>query len=113
MRSWIDLPMKTQYQDMKIDTRRMLPSDAKAAITAHFLKCLESSKIGYLADPIIRQTADFYGMVHKDDDWGRRQIPDCYAAAWAEYNRLYPKCWDNERQKAYREFGKKRRYAEF
>lgn len=83
------------------DVKRMMPADARKAITEFFLEKLVSADVNYYGEPI-------YKYVHalgnfKEPLWDSSVLHDCFTAAMATYNKEHPLCWDNDGQFSYRD----------
>ena len=88
----------------------MLPSKAREALFNYFLARFEEAPLNFMADPIYymmdamaevqkSQNIDFWDQEFM---WIRKEAFTQYDLALKEYNRRHHKCWDNEKQKAYR-----------
>lgn len=87
------------------EIRQALPSQGRKLLTAYFLKKLEDAPLNYQVDPSYK----FVDALHETHDEEAGQwfnsgfIHECFEEAERQYNKLHPKKWDNNAQKAYRE----------
>ena len=83
------------------DFRKMLPSKVREYLSRYFLEKLESAKVNYLGDPVY-ELVDVIGEFRDIEGVHTSQVIELYNTAREVYNRKHPKCWDNERQEAFR-----------
>jgi len=81
--------------------RTLLPSKVREYLFSHFLGSLEKAEVNCYSDPKYSLT-DALAEFSNTEGFTRGLIVGTYEAALAEYNRCHPKCWDNEKQKAFR-----------
>ena len=75
------------------DTRTLLPSAARTAITQWLLGRLSAAKLNTYGDPAYSY-ADVLGEVPAEiDGYAWICLYDCYDAARIEYDQLHPKHW--------------------
>lgn len=92
------------------DLRRMLPSKAREALFNYFLARFEEVPLNFRADPIysmmdaMAEVQKSQGIDSWDQEfmWIRKEAFAQYDLAFKEYDRRHHKCWDNEKQKAFR-----------
>lgn len=85
-----------------LDTRPLMPSEAKRQLTELLLKRLEQAPLNWYASPIFAYS-DAFKLIFEDDDYARSILFHCYEDALRQYERLHPKQWDLENQKAFRQ----------
>ena len=73
------------------DTRSMLPSAARAALTAYLLERLEASPLNSYADPTDTYATALGEMDPNVDGYAWLSLDGCWQAARAEYDRKHPK----------------------
>lgn len=73
------------------DTRTMLPSAARAALTAYLLERLEASRLNIYADPVYTYADALGEMREHEDQYAWSVLDACWQAARAEYDRKHPK----------------------
>jgi hypothetical protein len=79
----------------------MLPSKVREYLSRYLFEKLESAKLNYLGDPVC-ELVDIIGEFRDIDGVHTAQVIELYEAALAKYNKKHPKCWDNEKQQAFR-----------
>lgn len=73
------------------DTRSMLPSAARAAVTAYLLERLEASQLNCYADPMYTYAHALGEMREHEDQYVWTCLDACWQAAKAEYDLKHPK----------------------
>ena len=83
------------------DFRRMLPSKVRAYLSTHLEISLENAKLNCYCDPMYH-CADALQEFRDVEGIAPGLVVKLYTEARAQYDRKHPKCWDNEKQKAFR-----------
>lgn len=74
------------------DIRSMLPSQAREALKAYFLRRLKESGLNYLGDPrYSRSSAEYIRDLGPLEGWASSAIYAIYTEAEQEYDRQHPK----------------------
>lgn len=80
------------------DLTNLLPSQARAAITAFFLALLKQSRLGCYGDPVLGYP-NAMAVLRKErqlSDWEASQTSRCFDDAMELYDQQHPKVRDNE-----------------
>lgn len=84
------------------DLDKMLPSVAKETLTNHFFKRLYNAKLDWMGHPVYKLIDAIREIKTQDGVYASTILDECFFAALKRYEKEYPLCWDNEKQKAYR-----------
>lgn len=81
---------------------KLLPSQAKQTLTEFFLKKLEGAKLNCYAEPTYNFANALHDVKTAPGSYIGGILAECFEAALKEYNRKHPKCWNNDKQEAFR-----------
>jgi hypothetical protein len=96
------------------DLSPLLPSAARTAVRDFVLGKLKAAEVNYLADPLYNIRSFREELEKRNPDyttWSFRMALDTFDEALEDFTRTYPKQWDNDRQRAFREIDGERKYA--
>ena len=85
------------------DFRTMTPSKAKEVLYGILYAKFETEPLNYRQESIFRMTEALRMFEDEQHEWVRKNIlHECFERASRNWERKYPKCWDNDKQRAYR-----------
>lgn len=85
-----------------IDLRTLLPSEARRQLTRALLERIEGSPLNVYQNPSYTFADALRDFAHEDSGARGDLVAECFREALATYERLHPKGWDNEKQRAFR-----------